>query len=101
MLFIVSLFFFPNDLLKDYMWVTIALIIAFFVCINPKIINFFLKILGKLFKKDLSIPMKYSRTGSLSALVFTFLCSRFIPQSSFRRDFMSRVYGEFPQSWEY
>jgi hypothetical protein len=59
MLFIVSLFFFPNELLNDYKWVTIALIAAFFVCIHPKIINFFLRILGKLFKKNLEIPMTY------------------------------------------
>ena len=31
------------------------------MCIHPKIINFFLRILGKLFKKDLEIPMKYSQ----------------------------------------
>lgn len=61
MLFIVSLLFFPNELLENYKWVTIALIVVFFVCIHPKIINFFLRILGKLFKKDLEIPMKYSQ----------------------------------------
>ncbi len=61
MLFILSLFFFPNELLSQYKWLTLILIAAFFVCINPKIINFFLRILGKLFKKDLEIPMKYSQ----------------------------------------
>ena len=61
MLFIVSLFFFPNDLLEQYKWVTVVLIAAFFVVIHPKVINFFLRILGKLFKKDLQIPMKYSQ----------------------------------------
>lgn len=61
MLFIVSLFFFPNELLENYKWITVALIAAFFVCIHPKIINFFLGIIGKLFKKDLKIPMKYSQ----------------------------------------
>lgn len=60
MLFIVSLLFFPNSLLQDYKWITLLLIAAFFVCIHPKIINFFLGIIGKLFRKDLSIPMKYS-----------------------------------------
>ena len=29
--------------------------------IHPKVINFFLRIIGKLFKKDLQIPMKYSQ----------------------------------------
>lgn len=61
MLFIVSLFFFPNSLLENYKWITLLLIVAFFVCIHPKIINFFLRIVGKLFKKDLEIPMKYSQ----------------------------------------
>lgn len=61
MLFILSLFFFPNELLNDYKWATVFLIIAFFVCINPKIINFFLRIVGKIFKKNLEIPMKYSQ----------------------------------------
>ncbi len=61
MLFIVSLFFFPNELLEDYKWLTLLLIAAFFICINPKIINFFLRIVGKLFKKNLEIPMKYSQ----------------------------------------
>ena len=61
MLFIVSLLFFPNSLLQDYKWVTLLLIAAFFVCIHPKIINFFLRIIGKIIKKDLEIPMKYSQ----------------------------------------
>lgn len=59
MIFLVSLFFFPNDLLSDYMWLTVLLIVAFFVCIHPKVINFFLRIAGKLLKKDLTIPMSY------------------------------------------
>lgn len=59
-LFLISLFFFPNDLLKDYMWLTIGFIVIFFICINPKIINFFLRILGKLMKKDdMEIPFTY------------------------------------------
>lgn len=61
MLFILSLFFFPNELLNQYKWATVLLIAAFFVCINPKIINFFLRIVGKIFKKNLEIPMKYSQ----------------------------------------
>ncbi len=43
-LFLVSLFFFPNDLLKDYMFAVVLFVILFFICINPKIINFFLRI---------------------------------------------------------
>ena len=61
MLFIVSLFFFPNELLENYKWLTLLLIAAFFVCIHPKIINFVLRLIGKIFKKNLAIPMKYSQ----------------------------------------
>lgn len=61
MLFIVSLFFFPNELLENYKWLTLLLIAAFFVCIHPKIINFLLRLIGKIFKKNLEIPMKYSQ----------------------------------------
>ncbi len=61
MLFIVSLFFFPNELLENYKWLTLLLIVAFFVCIHPKIINFVLRLIGKIFKKNLEIPMKYSQ----------------------------------------
>lgn len=61
MLFIVSLFFFPNELLENYKWLTLLLIAAFFVCIHPKIINFVLRLIGKIFKKNLEIPMKYSQ----------------------------------------
>ena len=61
MLFIVSLFFFPNELLENYKWLTLLLIAACFVCIHPKIINFVLRLIGKIFKKNLEIPMKYSQ----------------------------------------
>lgn len=61
MLFILSLFFFPNELLQKYSWLTILLIAAFFVCIHPRIINAALKVVGKIFKKSLEIPMKYSQ----------------------------------------
>ena len=59
MLFIVSLFFFPNELLEQYRWLVIILIAAFFVCIHPKLINLLLKLVGRLFKKELEIPMRY------------------------------------------
>ena len=59
-LFLASLLLFPNDILKDYMYVTIILIVAFFIMLNPKIINFFLKFIGKLMKKeDLEITISY------------------------------------------
>lgn len=61
MLFIVSLLFFPNELLSDYQWITILLIAAFFAAIHPRVINLVLKPIGKLAKKPLEIPMKYSQ----------------------------------------
>ena len=51
-LFLISLFFFPNDLLNDYKWMTVGLVVLFFICINPKIINFFLKILERFIDSD-------------------------------------------------
>lgn len=59
-LFLISLLFFPNDILSDYMWAVIIFVIVFFICINPKIINFFLKLLGRIIKKDdMEIPFSY------------------------------------------
>ena len=59
-LFLLSLAFFPNDILKDYKVVTILLIAAFVVCIHPRIINFFLRLLGRLIHRDnLLIPITY------------------------------------------
>lgn len=70
-LFLVSLLFFPNDILADYQWAVLALVIIFFICINPKIINFFLRILGKVFKKqDMEIPMTY---GQMVKVVLLFI----------------------------
>ena len=61
-LFILSLFFFPNSLLEEYRWLVLLLIALFFLCINPKVINAVLKIAGKLFKRELAIPMTYTQT---------------------------------------
>ncbi len=58
-LFLISLFFFPNEWLEQYRYWTILLMILFFVCIHPKIINFFLNIIGKITKKDMKIPVTY------------------------------------------
>ena len=79
-LFLISLFFFPNDLLDKYMWVTILLIAAFFICINPKIINFFLGILGKIVKKDMSIPMTYP---DMLRVVLLFIANWLVAGSGF------------------
>lgn len=68
-LFLISLLFFPNDVLKDYAWAVVIFIIVFFVCINPKIINFFLRLIGKLLKKDdMEIPFGYIEMLKVVAL---------------------------------
>lgn len=60
LLFIVSLFFFPNNLLARYKYITIALIVLFFIFINPKILNIFLRLLEKITKKnDLQLSFSY------------------------------------------
>lgn len=70
-LFLVSLLFFPNDLLANYKWAAIGLVAVFFICINPKIINFFLRILGKVIKKqDMEIPITY---GQMIRVVLLFI----------------------------
>ena len=61
LLFVVSLFFFPNELLGGYRWISFLLIAAFFAVIHPRVINMVLKLIGKLIKKPLEIPMKYSQ----------------------------------------
>lgn len=66
-LFLISLVFIPNEVLNDvlqafskYKWATLILIVLFFICIHPKIINFFLGIVQKVTKKDnMQIPMTY------------------------------------------
>ena len=66
-LFLISLIFIPSNVLNEmsgvyekYKWAILIVIVLFFVCIHPTIINFFLGILQKLTKKDnLKIPMTY------------------------------------------
>jgi len=72
-LFLFSLFFFPNDLLNDYKWLTIGLVVLFFVCINPKILNYFLKLIEKITKKeDLLISVSYAQ---MIKIVLLFICN--------------------------
>ncbi len=60
LLFIISIFFFPMEELNQYKWTAFLLIGVFFVCIHPKILNFFLGLLEKISKKKLMrIPMTY------------------------------------------
>lgn len=59
-LFLVSLFFFPNDILSDYVPMVAVCVVLFFICINPRFINIFLRLIGKLLKKeDMEIPFNY------------------------------------------
>lgn len=80
-LFLISLFFFPNNLLDQYKFFTIGLIVLFFVCLNPKIINWGLGILGKIFKRDdLQIPMTY---GQMLKVVILFILNWLIVGTGF------------------
>ena len=80
-LFLISLFFFPNELLANYKWATIGLVILFFICINPKIINFFLSKLGKLMKKDdMEITITYPQ---MIKVVLLFICNWLIVGTGF------------------
>ncbi len=80
-LFLISLFFFPNDLLKDYFFAVVIFVVVFFICINPKIINFFLRIAGKLMKKnDMEIPFNYLQ---MIKVVLLFICNWLIVGTGF------------------
>ena len=73
---LISLFFFPNDLLQDYAMIITCFVIVFFICINPKVINFFLKHLGRLIKKkDMEISMTY---GQMVKVVLLFIANWFV-----------------------
>jgi uncharacterized membrane protein YbhN (UPF0104 family) len=71
LLFIISLLFFPNNLLSDYKYLTVGLIVLFFIIINPKILNIFLGILERITKKiDLKLTFNYIE---MLKLVFLFI----------------------------
>ena len=77
----ISLFFFPNDILSNYKWLTVLLVIAFFICLNPKIINFFLGLVEKLIKKeDIRIPFTYPQ---MLKVVFLFILNWMIVGTGF------------------
>ncbi len=72
LLFLVSIFFFPVEELSQYKWTAILLIAVFFVCIHPKILNFFLGLLEKITKKKIMhIPMTYPQILKVVLLFFT------------------------------
>lgn len=59
-LFLISLFFFPNEIVAEYKWAAILMIAAFFVVLNPKMLNSFLKVLEKVTKKNnLTLDVTY------------------------------------------
>ncbi len=60
-LFLVSILFFPVEVDTIIVVIVALMMVAFFVCIHPKILNFFLRLLQKLIKKDdLQIPFGYA-----------------------------------------
>lgn len=80
-LFLISLFFFPNELLNEYKWVTVGLIVLFFVCINPRIINFFLKYVEKFTKmQDIQLSISY---GQMLKIVLLFILNWLVAGAGF------------------
>ncbi|MCL2110662.1 MAG: lysylphosphatidylglycerol synthase domain-containing protein [Clostridiales bacterium] len=68
-LFIASLFFFPNNLLSGYEPLIAILIAVLFVCMHPKVINFLLRGLERLTKKEnLQLSMTYMQMLKVSLL---------------------------------
>lgn len=69
-LFLLSLLFFPNGLLQRYQLVVAVLIALFFLCLNPRIINWVLLLFSRLFKRKniVSIPMTYPQMLKLVGL---------------------------------
>lgn len=59
LLFLFSLLFVPNNLLDKYFVAVIGLIIIFFIFLHPKIINMFLGLINKMFKKQYSVDISY------------------------------------------
>ncbi len=103
-LFLISLLFFPNDVLSDYMPAVIIFIVLFFVCIHPKILNFFLRIIGKFIKKnDMEIDFSYLQMLKIVALFignwmivgtgFYMLASSIYPLPVSELLFVGGVYG--------
>ncbi len=96
-LFLISLFFFPNDLLSRYVWAVVLLMIAFFICIHPAIINFVLRIVGRLLKKDMEIPVTYP---AMLKTVLLFILNWLVAGAGFAL-LVSAVYPLPPSQWLY
>lgn len=67
-IFLSSLVFFPNDLTGGYGWAAVLLIAFFLLVIHPRVINFVLRVIGKLMKRTLYIPMTYPQLLKTAAL---------------------------------
>ncbi len=62
LLFVISILFFPNEVLGNYKWGALILIAVFLFCLQPKILNAALGLLEKISKKKLMrIPMTYQQ----------------------------------------
>ncbi len=69
LLFLASLFFFPNNILADYQWLIIGLVVLLLIGSNPKVINGLLRFLERFMKnKDLQIPISYPQMLQVVAL---------------------------------
>lgn len=103
-LFVISLFFFENQIVSDYKFIIIIAIILFFICINPKIINFFLGYLEKITgKKDMVIEISYLNmikivvlfilNWIISGIAFYMLVNSFIPIPYTKMLYVGGVFG--------
>ncbi len=72
-LFLISLFFFPNEIMMKYTKLIVALVMLLMIVIHPKIVNALLRFLERFIKgKDLQIPISYPQLLSVVAL---FICN--------------------------
>ena len=68
-LFLVSLFFFQNNVLANYKWLIIGLVLLLLIAMNPRVVNRLLYLLERIVrKKDLQIPITYPQMLAVVAL---------------------------------
>ena len=64
-LFLISLFFFPNEIMMKYTKLIVALVMLLMIVIHPKIVNALLRFLERFIKgKDLQMQNTQSRSAS-------------------------------------
>lgn len=72
-LFLISLFFFPNEIMMKYTKLIVVLVVLLMIVIHPRIVNALLGFLERFMKgKDLQIPISYPQLLSVVAL---FICN--------------------------